>query len=71
MDNASFHKSSKIKQLIELNGAAPIYLPSYSPDLNPIEHFGANLKRLIRIHPDKKQNFSYAIAESIAQMFIG
>ncbi len=64
MDNASFHKSSKIKQLIELTGVALIYLPSYSQDLNPIEHVWANLKRLIRIHSDKEQNFSYAIAES-------
>lgn len=71
MDNASFHKSSKIKQLIELTGAALIYLPSYFPDLDPIEHVWANLKRLIRIHPDNEQNLSYAIEESIAQMFIG
>ena len=39
MDNASFHKSQKIKDLIESVGCRPIFLPPYSPDLNPIEKF--------------------------------
>jgi len=38
MDNASFHKSEKIQHLIESAGCLLDYLPSYSPDLNPIEH---------------------------------
>ena len=38
MDNASFHKSEKIKELIESAGCLPDYLPPYSPDLNPIEN---------------------------------
>ena len=38
MDCASFHKSEKIKELIESAGCLPDYLPSYSPDLNPIEN---------------------------------
>ena len=37
-DNASFHKSEKIQELIESAGCLLDYLPSYSPDLNPIEH---------------------------------
>jgi putative transposase len=44
MDNASFHKSPKTRALIESKGCKLIYLPPYSPDLNPIEHFWANLK---------------------------
>jgi transposase len=35
MDNASFHKSPKIKELIESRGCELMYLPPYSPDLNP------------------------------------
>ncbi len=35
MDNASFHKSTKTKELIESVGARIIFLPPYSPDLNP------------------------------------
>lgn len=37
MDNASFHKSAKIKELIEEAGCELLFLPPYSPDLNPIE----------------------------------
>lgn len=48
MDNASFHKSPRIRTLIEAAGCSLIYLPPYSPDLNPIEHFWAWLKQKIR-----------------------
>lgn len=48
MDNASFHKSLKTKELIEQVGCKLIFLPPYSPDLNPIEKFWANMKRWIR-----------------------
>lgn len=47
MDNASFHKSKLIKEAIEEAGCKLIFLPPYSPDLNPIEKFWANLKRWI------------------------
>ena len=50
MDNASFHKSPLIKEAIELAGCKLVYLPPYSPDLNPIEKFWANLKRWINQH---------------------
>lgn len=48
MDNASFHKSKKAKELIESVGCKLIFLPPYSPDLNPIEKFWANMKRWIK-----------------------
>ncbi|WP_084601770.1 transposase [Suttonella ornithocola] len=38
MDNAAFHKREDIKILIEEAGHTILWLPSYSPDLNPIEH---------------------------------
>lgn len=37
MDNASFHKGALMKKAIEDAGHALLYLPPYSPDLNPIE----------------------------------
>ena len=49
MDNAAFHKSQKTKELIESVGCRLIFLPPYSPDLNPIEKFWANLKRWIKL----------------------
>jgi len=48
MDNAAFHKSLKTKELIESVGCKVIFLPPYSPDLNPIEKFWANMKRWIK-----------------------
>ena len=48
MDNASFHKSQKTKKLVESVGCKIIFLPPYSPDLNPIEKFWANMKRWIK-----------------------
>ena len=48
MDNASFHKSPKTKNLIESVGCTVIFLPPYSPDLNPIEQFWANMKKWIK-----------------------
>jgi transposase len=48
MDNASFHKSKRTKELIEQSDCKLIYLPPYSPDLNPIEQFWSWLKRTIR-----------------------
>lgn len=47
MDNASFHKKPATRALIEKAKCELIYLPAYSPDLNPIEKFWANVKRII------------------------
>ena len=48
MDNASFHKSQKTIDLIGSVGCRVVFLPPYSPDLNPIEKFWANMKRWIK-----------------------
>ena len=48
MDNASFHNSEKTQKLIESVDCGVIFLPPYSPDLNPIEKFWANMKRWIK-----------------------
>lgn len=47
-DNLSSHKVSGIAEAIEAAGATLLYLPPYSPDLNPIERFFAKLKALLR-----------------------
>ena len=48
MDNATFHHSTRIRQLIEDAGHFLEYLPTYSPDLNPIEHKWAQAKAIRR-----------------------
>ena len=48
MDNLAAHKVAGIEQAIALAGASLLYLPPYSPDLNPIEQLIAQLKALLR-----------------------
>jgi transposase len=48
MDNLSPHKVSGVRECIEAAGAELLYLPPYSPDLNPIEKAWAKLKQLLR-----------------------
>lgn len=48
MDNLSSHKVDGVRQAIEARGATLLYLPPYSPDLNPIEMAFAKLKALLR-----------------------
>lgn len=47
-DNLSSHKVKGIREFIEARGARILYLPPYSPDLNPIEQIFAKLKALLR-----------------------
>lgn len=48
LDNVAFHKSSKAEELIKARGAWLLFLPAYSPDLNPIEMAFSKLKTLLR-----------------------
>lgn len=48
MDNASFHHSEKITEMCFEAGVRLLYLPPYSPDLNPIEEFFSELKSYIK-----------------------
>ena len=48
MDNLRAHKSSAAQQAIEEHGARVLFLPAYSPDLNPIEKMWSKVKQLLR-----------------------
>jgi transposase len=48
MDNLASHKLAGVREAIEAAGASLLYLPPYSPDLNPIELLFAKLKALLR-----------------------
>ena len=48
MDNLSAHKVEGVRRAIRARGAEVLYLPPYSPDLNPIELLFAKLKALLR-----------------------
>jgi transposase len=57
IDNARFHKSKKIIALIEAAQCEIIYLPPYSPDLNPIEHHWSAVKHAIKKASQCIENF--------------
>ena len=46
MDNAAFHKGAETAALVQGSGASLLFLPPYSPELNPIEKDFANIKRM-------------------------
>ncbi len=48
MDNLSSHKNARIGRSIQARGATLIYLPPYSPDLNPIEMIFSKIKQTLR-----------------------
>jgi transposase len=48
LDNLPVHKVAGVREAIQAVGASLLYLPPYSPDLNPIEQFFAKLKALLR-----------------------
>jgi transposase len=48
MDNLAAHKGKRVRQLVEEQGCELLYLPPYSPDLNPIEEAFSKIKRLLR-----------------------
>jgi hypothetical protein len=48
MDNATFHKRADMREALETAGHTLLYLPPYSPDLNPIEHKWAQAKAIRR-----------------------
>lgn len=48
MDNAAFHRKKQLSFVAQKYGHSLIFLPPYSPELNPIENFWAWLKRKLR-----------------------
>lgn len=64
LDNLGAHKSKHALDLIRAAGATPVFLPPYSPELNPIELAWAKLKRLLR---DAKARTREALYEAIAR----
>lgn len=58
MDNVKFHLQTRIRETIESAGAKIIFLPPYSPDLNPIENMWSKVKNTLRkLAPRTTRNF--------------
>jgi len=48
LDRLGAHRTEKVGELVEARGADLVFLPSYSPDLNPIEEAFSKIKQLVR-----------------------
>jgi transposase len=66
MDNLSAHKSDEVRRMIEHRGAELLYLPPYSPDLNPIERCWSKIKAALRA---AKARTTERLNEAIKQAF--
>ncbi len=67
-DNAGFHKSAESRKTVESVGCKLMFLPLYSPDLNPIEKYWANMKNKVREILQKVTNFTFAIDQAVLLM---
>jgi transposase len=69
MDNLSSHKVKGVRERIEAAGAELLYLPPYSPDLNPIEKAWSKLKQLLRSAKARtKEALDQAITELLPEI---
>jgi transposase len=66
MDNLSAHRSPGARQLIEQTGATILFLPPYSPELNPIEKLWSKLKDILRhLKTNSRELFDAAVAQAM------
>lgn len=61
MDNAAFHRKKHLECIAEAFGHILIFLPPYSPELNPIEHFWAVLKKRLQKVISETNSFDEAV----------
>lgn len=70
MDNLAAHKVAGIEEAIALAGASLLYLPPYSPDLNPIEQLIAQLKALLRKAAARTKEALWATAGQLLDLIL-
>ena len=68
-DNLASHKVSGVREAIEACGASLLYLPPYSPDLNPIELAFSKLKRLLRSAAERTVDALWSAIGRLLQRF--
>ena len=69
MDKLGAHRPKRIEELIEQRGCELLYLPSYSPDLNPIEEALSKIKHILRkIRARTKEALIEAMGRALASV---
>jgi len=65
MDNWTVHHGDEVRNLVEDSGCELLYLPTYSPDLNPIEHLFAKIKTFVKnLRPNTVANLIQAFCDA-------
>lgn len=66
MDNWTVHHGDEVRDLALAYGCELLYLPTYSPDFNPIEHLFAKIKAFIkRLRPDTTDKLVHAFCNAV------
>jgi transposase len=69
MDNLKAHKGERVRELIEAKGCEILFLPPYSPDLNPIEEAFSKIKGILRrIGARTREALVEAISEALSMV---
>lgn len=72
MDNLGAHRPKRIRELVEHRGAELVFLPSYSPDLNPIEQAFSKIKNILRkVGARTHEALIEAISEALSAITLG
>lgn len=69
LDNLSSHKVAGVREAVEARGARVLYLPPYSPDLNPIEQAFAKLKTLLRKAEERTRDGLWSAIARIIDLY--
>ena len=71
LDGLGAHRTQKVRELIQARGADLVLLPSYSPDLNPIEEAFSKIKQLVRkVGARGREALVEAIARALAAVTV-
>jgi transposase len=69
LDNLGSHKGKAVRRAIRATGARLLFLPPYSPDLNPIEQVVAKLKHLMRKANERRVDAAWKRTGSLLESF--
>jgi len=68
LDNASFHKSGRLREIVREGGCELLYLPKYSPDMNKIEQQWYGIKQRVRKSEGTEESLQERVDEAIRQV---
>jgi transposase len=72
LDGLGAHRTARVRELIEGRGCDLVFLPSYSPDLNPIEEAFSKIKHLVRKAGERtREALNEAIAQALRAITLG